>query len=91
MTVYDLTGLRFPETHTRRSTALHTAMLSHAAQRADAIIVMSQSCRNDLVELLGADPDVLDDDEDDDVEEEAILLPGRQTSAASDFKNFTSA
>ncbi len=57
VTVYDLTGLRFPETHTRRSTALHTAMLSHAARRADAIVTMSQSCRNDLVELLGAHPD----------------------------------
>jgi hypothetical protein len=47
--------------------------------------------RRTITKLLGANPDLLDDDEDDDVEEEAILLPGRQTSAASDFKNFTPA
>jgi hypothetical protein len=47
--------------------------------------------RRTITKLLGANPDVLDDDEDDDVEEQAILQPGRQTSAASDFKNFTPA
>lgn len=47
--------------------------------------------RRTITKLLGTNPDVLDDDEDDDVEEEAILLTGRQTSAASDFKNFTPA
>ena len=47
--------------------------------------------RRTITKLLGATPDVLDDDEDDDAEEEAILLSDRQSSAASDFKNFTPA
>jgi hypothetical protein len=45
--------------------------------------------RRTIGKLLGAEPDSLDDEEDDDVEEDAIPFPGRQVSAASDFKNFT--
>jgi hypothetical protein len=47
--------------------------------------------RRTIAKLLGATPDALDDDEDDDVNEEATLLQDHQSSAASDFKNFTPA
>lgn len=47
--------------------------------------------RRTIGKLLGAEPDALDDEEDDEVEEDASPFPGRQVSAASDFKNFTPA
>lgn len=47
--------------------------------------------RRTIGKLLSAEPDTLDDEEDDDAEEETAPFPGRQGSAATDFKNFTPA
>ena len=47
--------------------------------------------RRTIGKLLGSDPDAFDDEEDDDAEDEATFVSEHQSSAASDFKNFTSA
>jgi glycosyltransferase involved in cell wall biosynthesis len=56
VTVFDLSGLRRPETHSAANLALQERLLRHAAGRADALVAISQSCKEDAVELLGADP-----------------------------------
>jgi len=55
VTVFDLTTLRHPETHTDAAT--HKRMLHHASRHADALIAISQSCKDDIVELLGVVPE----------------------------------
>lgn len=56
VTVFDLAGMRRTGIHEDASLAMHRKLLSHGVPRADGIIAISQSCRDDLVELLGADP-----------------------------------
>ena len=56
-TVFDLSGVRYPDTHPSASTKTHWALLRHAAARADALIAISRSCKEDAVELLGAPPE----------------------------------
>jgi len=56
-TVFDLSGIHRPETHTAHSNRIHRRMLEHAVREADALIAISQSSRNDLVELFGAPPE----------------------------------
>jgi glycosyltransferase involved in cell wall biosynthesis len=55
-TIHDLTPLLFPELHTRETREIHSAKLNAAAERADAIIAVSESTRRDAVALLGLDP-----------------------------------
>ncbi len=56
VTIFDLTGMRLADTHTASSQRTHARYLKHAAKRADAIIAISQSCRQDVIELLGVAP-----------------------------------
>lgn len=57
VTVFDLSWLRCTDTRTAANTAMHLRLLRHAVRRADAIIAISKSCRNDLIELLDAPED----------------------------------
>ncbi len=54
VTVFDLSGLRYPDTHTADNLEYHRALLRHAVARADALVAISESCKADLVELLHA-------------------------------------
>lgn len=57
VTVFDLAGMRKASIHDGADQAMHRRLLAHAIPRADGIFAISQSCRNDVIELLGADPD----------------------------------
>ena len=54
VTVFDLSGLRYPDSRSADNLRLHVALLKHAVAHADAIIAISQSCKTDLIELLDA-------------------------------------
>ena len=56
VTVFDLAGLRKAAVHEDAALATHRRLLEHAVARADGILAISQSCRDDVIELLGADP-----------------------------------
>lgn len=56
VTIFDLAGMRRQAIHEDAALALHRKLLHHAVPRADGIIAISQSCRADVIELLGADP-----------------------------------
>jgi len=56
VTVFDLAGMRRTAIHDDGELATHRALLAHAVSRADGIFAISQSCRDDVIELLGADP-----------------------------------
>lgn len=60
VTVFDLTGLTRPETHTGASNRVHLRLLRHATKNADGIIAISQSCKRDLVEFFGVPEDRID-------------------------------
>lgn len=57
ITVFDLTSIRRPETHTATNVRADLTALRHAVRQADALIAISESCRKDLIDLLGAAPD----------------------------------
>ncbi len=57
VTVFDLAGMRLDAIHDDTKQAVHRRLLAHAIPRADGIFAISQSCRADVIELLGADPD----------------------------------
>lgn len=57
VTVFDLAGMRRDAIHDDASLALHRSLLAHAVPNADGILAISQSCRADVIDLLGADPD----------------------------------
>jgi glycosyltransferase involved in cell wall biosynthesis len=59
ITVHDLGFIRFPETLTVASRRFY-GQLGWAVRSADRIIAVSSSTRNDLVELVGADPAKID-------------------------------
>lgn len=56
-TVFDLSNLSLPESHTDESTRRNVHMLRHAVKNADALVAISESCRNDLIEYLDAPPE----------------------------------
>ena len=53
VTIFDLSNLRYPEMHRAESFGIHAPLLRHAAAKADCILAISQSCKKDIVELLG--------------------------------------
>ncbi len=57
VTIFDLSNLRYPEMHRAESFHIHAPLLRHAVDKADRIIAISQSCKNDIIELLGASAD----------------------------------
>lgn len=57
ITLFDLTNLRQRATHSNDSVRVHETALCHAAARADRLIAISESTRQDAIELLGADPE----------------------------------
>jgi len=57
VTIHDLVVFRYPETHTRATVRAHRRLLTHAAQHAHALIAVSESCRQDLLELLNVPPE----------------------------------
>lgn len=57
VTVFDLAGMRRSAIHDDAGQAMHRQLLAHAIPRADAILAISQSCRQDIIELLDADPE----------------------------------
>ena len=56
-TVFDLSGIRCPHTHSAGDVGLHRRLLRHAVAKADALVAISESSKADLVELLGAAPE----------------------------------
>lgn len=56
VTVFDLAGMRRAAIHGDEALATHHRLLSHAVPRAAGIFAISESCRADVIELLGADP-----------------------------------
>jgi len=56
-TVFDLCVLRCPDTRPPGNVRQHEVLLRHAVARADALVAISESCKRDLVELLGARPE----------------------------------
>jgi len=56
VTIFDLAGMRLNTVHGRNALATHRALLAHAAANADGLFAISKSCRDDAIELLGADP-----------------------------------
>ena len=57
VTVHDLVVFRHPETHTASTVRTHRRLLINAARNADALIAVSESCRQDVLELLHAPPE----------------------------------
>ncbi len=57
ITVHDLTTLLFPQWHTNVNNALHVAKMHFTAHRADAVIAVSESTRQDVIMHLGVSPD----------------------------------
>lgn len=52
-TVFDLSGLRYPDTRTAANLNLHMDIIRRSIPRADTIVAISGSCRSDLMELMG--------------------------------------
>jgi glycosyltransferase involved in cell wall biosynthesis len=60
VTVHDLIYARYPDAHSGIRERGMRLLVPSAARRSDRVIVDSQSTRNDLVELVGLDPDRID-------------------------------
>lgn len=52
-TIHDLSFLFHPETHTAQTVAVQTRLVQHCVRRADALIAVSESCKNDITETYG--------------------------------------
>jgi glycosyltransferase involved in cell wall biosynthesis len=55
-TIHDLTTLLYPEYHTEENIVLLDKKYRFAQEEADAVIAISESTRQDIVNLLGIDP-----------------------------------
>jgi len=53
VTVHDLSFLRHPETHTARTVEVQTRLVRQCAKEAGTVVAVSQSCKSELVNLLG--------------------------------------
>jgi glycosyltransferase involved in cell wall biosynthesis len=60
VTVHDVIYARYPEAHSGIREKGMSVLVPSAARRSDRVIVDSQSTRDDVVELLGTDPDRID-------------------------------
>lgn len=56
ITVHDLIFIRFPKLYKPIDRRIYKLKLKHACQHADVIVAVSRQTRQDLVELLGVDP-----------------------------------
>jgi glycosyltransferase involved in cell wall biosynthesis len=52
VTVHDLSVFRYPETHTERTVEVQTRLLRQCASEADALVAVSQNCKDELIDLL---------------------------------------
>jgi len=57
VTIHDLSFLRVPETHTKRTVEVQTRLLRQCARDADALIAVSEHCKRELVEVMGVNPE----------------------------------
>ena len=57
VTVHDLSIYQRPDTHLRTTIRTQDALLRHAARNADALVAVSPSCKEDLIDILGVPPD----------------------------------
>ncbi len=57
VTVHDLVVFRHPETHTAETVRIHRRLLLHAARNADALLAVSESCRQDILDVLNVPPE----------------------------------
>ncbi len=57
VTIHDLAVYRYPETHTASTVRIHQRLLAHAARYADALVAVSESCRQDILEFLNVSPE----------------------------------
>ena len=60
VTFHDLAHLRLPDTVSRKDLQMHGLQTPYFCQNSDRIIAVSQSTKNDLVELIGVSPDKID-------------------------------
>ncbi len=56
-TIYDMTTLLFPEMHTVETREMQQKKYRFAQEKADAVIAISQSARQDVINLLGIEPE----------------------------------
>lgn len=52
VTVFDLSGVRQPDTRASSNIQMHMRLLRNAARNATAMIAISESCKQDIVEIL---------------------------------------
>ena len=64
-TLYDMTVKLFPQFHTAGNVRAETSFYERVLKRADGLIAISQSAKDDAVRLLGLDPDRI-----------AVIYPG---------------
>jgi glycosyltransferase involved in cell wall biosynthesis len=57
VTIHDVSFLRVPETHTKRTVEVQTRLLRQCAREADALIAVSNHCKQELVDAMGLEPD----------------------------------
>ncbi len=57
VTVHDLSVFRHPETHTARTVDVQSTLLKQSVAKADHLIAVSEFTKQELVEVLHADPD----------------------------------
>ncbi len=57
VTVHDLSVFRHPETHTPRTIEVQTTLLRQSIAKADHLIAVSKFTKQELVDVLDADPD----------------------------------
>lgn len=57
VTIHDLSVFRCPDTHTPRNVKVQTTLIRQCGREADAIVAVSQSCKDDLVDILGVAED----------------------------------
>ena len=57
VTVHDLSVFRHPETHTPRTVEVQTTLLRQSVAKADHLIAVSEFTKQELIDVLDADPD----------------------------------